>query len=343
MSRPATTKLKVNAIVGSLPVLQYCTPEQLLIDESYQRSIEHEGSQSLIRKIAVYWDWAKCQPLAVSRRPDGGLYVVDGQHRLAASRLRDDIHQLPCVVTSFDSAEQEAAMFVALNQQRRPLNALELFKAAVAANDFEACQIVQCVKDAGLRIASSSNLVTAKPGGITNIGGLQQCYRQHGVLTLTTALKVLASAYPQQVLRYAGSIFPGIVAVVADETRLRADLVELVGKLGAFIGEKQQHDWYRSFALAIADDPNLKRSQASIAVLRKAWRPPAVQAAAPVADDYSSRAPSQPAALNTSTTLQTFLKPAEVAWCEQCDQRVSGAKASRCTSRFCSLKEQQAA
>lgn len=39
----------------------------------------------------------------------------------------------------------------------------------------------------------------------------------------------------------------------------------------------------------------------------------------------------------------TFLKPAEVAWCSQCDQRVSGAKAARCTSRWCSLKEDRAA
>lgn len=57
MARAATAKLKVNAIVGSLPVLQYCAPEQLLIDDSYQRSLEVEASQALIRKIAMYWDW----------------------------------------------------------------------------------------------------------------------------------------------------------------------------------------------------------------------------------------------------------------------------------------------
>jgi hypothetical protein len=106
MSRPATTKLKVNPPLGSLPVLQYCSPDQLLIDESYQRSLEAANSQTLIRRIAMHWDWGLCQPLFVARRADGSLYVVDGQHRLEAAKLRGDIWQLPCVVTSFESSRR---------------------------------------------------------------------------------------------------------------------------------------------------------------------------------------------------------------------------------------------
>lgn len=271
MSRPATTKLKVNPIVGSLPVLQYCAPEQLLIDESYQRSLEVDSSQSLIRRIAVHWDWGLCQPLFVARRADGGLYVVDGQHRLAAARLRGDVHQLPCVVSAFETSAHEAAAFVALNQQRRPLTALDLFKAALAAGDMEASQIVQCVETAGLRIASSTNLLLIKPGAISNIGGLQRCYRTYGIQVLETSLKVLSRAYHQQVLRYAGSIFPGIVAVVAGELSSRADLVELADDLAAHVGGVQQHDWYRRFALAISEDPNLTRARAAEKVIRASW------------------------------------------------------------------------
>ena len=40
MSRPATSRLKVNPPLGQLPVLQYCSPDQLLIDEQYQRSLD---------------------------------------------------------------------------------------------------------------------------------------------------------------------------------------------------------------------------------------------------------------------------------------------------------------
>jgi ParB-like chromosome segregation protein Spo0J len=86
-----------------------------------------------------------CQPLAVSRRPDGALTIVDGQHRASAAKLRGDIPHLPCVITSYANTGDEAAAFVALNQMRRPLSALDLFKAAVAAEDKEALLILGCL------------------------------------------------------------------------------------------------------------------------------------------------------------------------------------------------------
>jgi hypothetical protein len=321
-------KIKPRPIVGSLPVLQYCAPEQLLIDESYQRSLETGPSQALIRRSAIAWDWGLCQPLFVARRSDGGLYVVDGQHRLAAAVMRGDIAQLPCVVSHFDSATQEAAAFVALNQQRRPLNPLELFKAAVAAGDTDALLIKECLDKAGLRLASTTNNQQMKAGQVANIGGLQRCQRVYGAVVLETALKVLSRGYPQQVLRYAGSIFPGIVAVVAGELNNRTAPVHLIDRLADFIGREPQAAWYKRFAQAIADDSNLKRSQAAEKVIRRDWvefsqaqlgfRP----VAAPAADEPAP----------------TFLKSAEIAWCEQCDARISGARAAQCTSPFCSLK-----
>jgi hypothetical protein len=220
MKRPPA-KLNVNPPLGTLPVLQYCAPEQLLIDEAYQRSLQAANSQTLIRRIAMRWDWGLCQPLYVARRADGKLYVVDGQHRLEAARLRGDIWQLPCVVTSFTDAAEEAAAFVALNQQRRPLSQLDLFKAALAAGDFEAAQIALAIEEAGLAIATTSNNRDCPPGMVQNVAGLRACYRAHGIQVLSAALNVLAQSYKGQVLRYAGTIFPGIVAIVAAE--LEAD------------------------------------------------------------------------------------------------------------------------
>jgi hypothetical protein len=104
MSRAATSRLKVNPQVGQRPTLEFRRLCDLKIDPSYQRSIEIGTSQTLIRRIAMFWDWSLCQPLAVARRADGALMVVDGQHRLAAARLRGDIYDLPCVITAYESA-----------------------------------------------------------------------------------------------------------------------------------------------------------------------------------------------------------------------------------------------
>lgn len=271
MSRPATTRLKVNPPLGTLPVLQYCAPDQLKVDEEYQRTLSAGASQSLIRRIAMHWDWGLCQPLFVARRGDGLLYVVDGQHRLEAARLRSDIWQLPCVVTSFATMADEAAAFVSLNQQRRPLTQLDLFKAGLAGGDFEAAQIAVAVKDAGLAIAPHTNATAWKPEVIANIGGLQRCYRVHGLQVLSLSLDVLARSFRGEVIRYAGSIFPGIEAVVADELRKDPNFADGRARvlLTAMVSAEEQSDWYRRVSARTAEVPT--RRAAAAAVFRDAW------------------------------------------------------------------------
>jgi hypothetical protein len=263
----------VNPVLGTLPVLQYCSPDQLQIDESYQRSLETGPSQALIRRIAMHWDWGLCQPLFVARRSDGEFYVVDGQHRLAAAKLRGDLWQLPCVVTSFATAAEEAAAFVALNQERRPLSRLEIFKAALAAGDFEASQIVIAAEDAGLHIASSTNLETGKPGGLSNVAGLQSCYRAHGLIALTNALKLLAGAYDGQVLRYAGTLFPGLAAIVAKETESDGSFAdgEFFKLMIEMVAGATQSEWGKEINQAHADELASSRRAASVVVFERAW------------------------------------------------------------------------
>lgn len=270
MSRPATSRLKCNPVLGSPPTLEWRPITELMIDSSYQRSLEASASQTLIRKIAQFWDWGLCQPLAVSRRPDGSLTIVDGQHRASAAKLRGDIPHLPCVITSYASAGDEAAAFVALNQQRRPLGGLEIFKAALAAGDFEASQINMALADAGLRIASSTNLVSLPPGAMSNVRGLQRCYRAHGVQVLTAALRLIAQAYPGEVLKYAGTIFPGVEEIVAAEMA-KAHSAE--GKrfplMVAMVGRTSQRDWYKIVSARTGDLPT--RRVAAAVVFAEAW------------------------------------------------------------------------
>lgn len=273
MSRPATSRLKVNPPVGTMPVLQYCAPDQLQIDADYQRSLETGPSQTLIRRIAMFWDWGLCQPLIVARRADGGLYVVDGQHRLAAAKLRKDIWQLPCVVASFRNAADEAASFVALNQSRRPLGALDIFRASVLAGDETAVAVVDALAAAGLEVAKKTNNQIMKVGAICNVGGLQRVLRVEGPAVLAAALDVLAQSFKGQVLRYAGSLFPGIAAIVAAEIGADANFLdgEMFAVMTEMVGGAEQADWFRDIAQAIAADPNLRRPAASAHVFKTAW------------------------------------------------------------------------
>lgn len=317
MSRPVTTRLKVNPPLGRMPVLQFVQPAELRVDETYQRSLDTGTSQTLIRKIAQHWNWDLCQPLVVARRDSGDLYVIDGQHRLAAANLRRDIAQLPCVVLNYASAADEAASFVHLNQQRRPLTKLDIFKAAVASADPEACAILNAIEGAGLSVAPHSNYTAWKPGMVSNIGGIETAWRGAGQSTTSAALEVLARAWRGEVLRYAGTVFPGIVAVCgdADETK--------IAFLAKLIGRATQSELSRDIIRRSPDCTGGRREAARLVIEE-------------LIEGALSK-PVKPAPLASSVSPAQTLSDGK-RWCDQCDMRVHLTAAATCKSRYCTLR-----
>jgi hypothetical protein len=110
-------EISMNPVIGAPPTLEWIGVERLAIDESYQRATDSAASRRLIHRIKTDWNWNYCQPIVVSRRSDGSLFVIDGQHRLTAAVARGDIPHLPCVVISGQDENGEASAFVALNTQ----------------------------------------------------------------------------------------------------------------------------------------------------------------------------------------------------------------------------------
>lgn len=251
---------------GALPVLQYLVPAQLAIDATYQRGLETAPSQALVRRIAQGWDWSLCQPLVVARRAEG-YFVIDGQHRLAAAKLRGDLQVLPCVVVDYASPQAEAAAFVALNRQRRPLSALDIFRAAVASGDPQARAIEAAIAAAGLRLTTHTNNQGMEPGSLGNIAGIQRAWRDHGPAAASLALQVLAAAFAGQVLRYAGTIYPGIAAILAEDAEDFPFLEQLIEMLAS----RPQADWFAAVTLALTDEGSNNRALASCRVLSDAW------------------------------------------------------------------------
>lgn len=74
-------KMAFRQPIGSMPSIEWVHTSELTVDQSYQRSIDNEGSRRLIASIAANFDWRLCAPLVVSRRGDGSKIIIDGQHR----------------------------------------------------------------------------------------------------------------------------------------------------------------------------------------------------------------------------------------------------------------------
>lgn len=222
-------------------MIEWIPPEELSLDASYQRSTDNHASQRLILSIAANFDWRLCMPLVVSRRADGTFAVIDGQHRLLAARLRK-MDDLPCVVFTYENPEEEAKMFVAANRSRKAMNRLDDFHAALAAGDSDAHQVRQLVEDAGLTIARNTASASWKPGEIAFTASIASTLSKHGAAIVSAALTNIAEAFPGQKVVHSGSIFLGMVKVLAspaegfDPDRLfRALLKYTAEEWGSFV------------------------------------------------------------------------------------------------------------
>lgn len=322
MTATAAKRAKFAEQSGRMPTLQFCRPAELHIDPSYQRSTADAGSHKLIQRIAEKWNWDLCQPLVVSRRRTfiDQLFVIDGQHRLQAARLRGDIDQLPCVILNCDDAAQEAEAFVQLNASRKPLKRLDVFRASVQSGSPAAQQIMAAIEAAGLQLAPHDRTDKYKPGWIACTGAMEDCLKRHGPLALEVALSVLAQAYPGQVLQYAGTMFPGVAAWVGKHMNPQTGVASnRLDRAVTKLGERKQGDWYRAIHGARADNINLSTKAASAQVIIVG-----LDGVPPI-----SAATRKPAAFKSGEDRQ---------WCDQCDQQRSAQAAGQCASAFCKLK-----
>jgi hypothetical protein len=210
--------LRLKAMIGSPPAPQFALVNHLQVDDSYQRSIEGGASQKLIVKIAENWDWRLCLPLIVSRR-DGSLYVIDGQHRLEAAKLRGDIRDLPVVVFDFDDPRAEAELFVQANRSRRAMSKLDDFHAAVIAGDAKAVAVNTVVEAAGLTVGRIQAWQYWKPGEVVFVTAIQRALHNQGAATVEMALGMIGRAFEGLVLTGVGAVFEGLCAILQQRAK----------------------------------------------------------------------------------------------------------------------------
>jgi hypothetical protein len=144
--------------------------DELHIDLSYQRAANNDK----IRKIAGKWSWIACGAIIVGCR-EGRYYVIDGGHRVMASRHRIDIKTLPCLVFSTADNIEEATGFLNANTQRKPMTAFDKFKALVITGDETAVAVQKIAEDSGYELSGSAG--TGSSFKVKCVGALMINYR----------------------------------------------------------------------------------------------------------------------------------------------------------------------
>ncbi len=171
----------------------------LNVDPSYQRP-----ETSLVNIIGEAFDPAAFGIVWVGRRADGKLFVVDGQQRTAGAKLAG-MTTVPVLIFESRGKQHEAEIYRKLNQHRRQVSRMDIFRSALVEKIGFAVNINAAVKAAGFRVATGKSEQTAKIRWpkIKAIAVLEKAYRrlggkENGKENLQAALEIIPVCWPEQ-------------------------------------------------------------------------------------------------------------------------------------------------
>jgi hypothetical protein len=197
---------------------------QLNLGPAYQRDI----SMTRVRKIVREYSPVLFDPIVVSWRKDGTMWVVDGGHRVTAARIMG-FPEIEAKLLEGLTDQQEAEHYVRLNTDQKKLSALDLFKGNVEAQNKTAMAVKRamdsadyyprCVGglvamvnrgmdpsalEAGLRMFAPVREVYGSKT-VAMIGGLSYlASMNYGVLKEDRMVKLLADRSPKVLLQVTG-------------------------------------------------------------------------------------------------------------------------------------------
>lgn len=253
---------------GSPPTLEWTAVDRLSVDPAYQRATDGVQSRRIILGMIKCWDWSLCQPLVVSRRSDGSLFILDGQHRHAGALERGDIAHLPCVILPGLAHDGEAEAFVALNTKRQRLSQTDLFNGMLAAGDLDAVEIAAVIEATGWKVARGKAATSYGPGHLTCAPALVKLAKQNGMIPVRNALTALREAYPDTSFNNAATLLKALVSIYRDGDLDGEDPDTFIEALGSV----EPQDWDDAGRDYRRDYPMLSRIEGLSAAMMAAYR-----------------------------------------------------------------------
>lgn len=185
---------------------------------------QREFRATWARQILANFDIDKFQVPHVNKRADGTLNIMEGQHSVWAYRHYFGEGQKVQVWLYDGLTEQEEAEFFLSLNNKKAIDGMAKFKAAVTAGRADECDIDRIVRANGCTVGSSKSDTS-----ISAIGALTTIYGQHGGAILGKTLRTIAGAFAEG--GYERPVLLGIAMVYARYPEL--DDERLIAKLAA--------------------------------------------------------------------------------------------------------------
>ncbi len=166
-------------------------PRSVVIDHRYQRP----AKEGLIASIAANprWEAFGVPPVFERQGSKGIFYCADGQQRIAGVlRSEEPPKRIPAVVFTVAGVEDEAAIFVLINEYRLQLTPIEKHCSKVTAKETDALAIERAVATAGFVFGRSHS-----PLAIGAISAVYYTYNQLGEEGVVQVLVQARDAWPE--------------------------------------------------------------------------------------------------------------------------------------------------
>lgn len=121
--------------------------KDLYVDPSYQREL----IPSWLKRIINDFDLDQTRPLILSKRTDGKLFVIDGNHtRFAMMAVNGDDAVLPATIYEGLSVKDEAEMFAKMNSNSKKVTFNEKLRARISSGDEAAIAYINALNASGI-------------------------------------------------------------------------------------------------------------------------------------------------------------------------------------------------
>lgn len=189
------------------------------------RDAQRELNERKVNRIAEDFD-----PYAIGRvqvaRVNGSYHIVDGQHRVAAvQKLWGDDEMVPCDVIPAESAAEAAELFLKVNDERSPVQAIDRFKIAVQAGREDYVEVNDLLTGLGYKVSGGQ-----EDGYFAAVSAAMSVHRKYGVGVLKDALLLIQATWGMNRDSVHTALVQGFAGLVGEQGSA-IDRKRLVGRV----------------------------------------------------------------------------------------------------------------
>jgi hypothetical protein len=204
---------------GALPVLQWLSISDLVIDPTYHRPIVGRGRRNVDR-IARSFSWSCFATVIVAPVEGGKFAIIDGQHRTTAAALAG-FKRVPCQIVAA-AQEERAIAFKALNGSATAVSRMAFHAAGVVASDPWAVRLAEACVRAEVELLRYPVSVDRQSAGQTMaVGAIARCLKHYGEETLITALQCVTQTSNNKPGALSARTIKALCAVLGNDRTLR--------------------------------------------------------------------------------------------------------------------------